>query len=490
MQIGEIIIERKSKFLVLIVIVNVLFLGHCFTNTIHIPQDYNTIQEGIIAASEGDTVLVSAGIYGENIDFDGKNITVTSLYFTTQDTSYISETIIDGGRNGSVVTFENGEDSVAALCGFTITEGSNAYGGGIHCANSSPRLRNLFISNNNATYVGGGIYCDNASPILKNVIISINNGTSYGGGMYCRNGSCPNLENVTIQGNHSNHGGGICCLFDSSPSLEHVIISNNTATWYGGGIGCFYNSNIFLQYVTIVGNSAHDRGAGIYCYSASPTMVNSIVAYNSNNFGIWVSEGVPFITYSDFYENEIGNFFGCGGVIGVNCTTNANGDSCDFYNNIQQDPLFLDIVQSNYHLTWLEYPIPNETKSPCIDAGDPNSPLDPDGTIADMGALYFDQNVSSHEILPQPETNLSMYPNPINSSMNNSLVLFSLKKKGHVSLQLFNLKGQLISTLIDEDKVSGEYTLPFPRLDLSSGIYFLCMRSEDHEMYRKVILLR
>jgi hypothetical protein len=69
--------------------------------------------------------------------------------------------------------------------------------------------------------------------------------------------------------------------------------------------------------------------------------------------------------------------------MGINVTTNANEDSCDCYHNIQMNPLFLDAVNGDYHLT---------DNSPCIDAGDPASPLDPDGTIADMGAFYFDQS--------------------------------------------------------------------------------------------------
>jgi hypothetical protein len=41
---------------------------------IRVPADYPTIQEGIAAASNGDTVLVEDGLYYENIDFLGKNL--------------------------------------------------------------------------------------------------------------------------------------------------------------------------------------------------------------------------------------------------------------------------------------------------------------------------------------------------------------------------------------------------------------------------------
>ena len=63
-------------------------------STIHVPGDQPTIQAGINAASNGDTVLVDPGTYYENIDFLGKAITVTS-------SGGAAQTIIDGGARTS-----------------------------------------------------------------------------------------------------------------------------------------------------------------------------------------------------------------------------------------------------------------------------------------------------------------------------------------------------------------------------------------------------
>jgi len=60
-------------------------------------------------------IIVHPGTYYENIDFSGKAITLTGC-----DQSVISSTIIDGGMNGSVVSFHNGEGPDSILSGFTL----------------------------------------------------------------------------------------------------------------------------------------------------------------------------------------------------------------------------------------------------------------------------------------------------------------------------------------------------------------------------------
>ncbi|MCD4819666.1 MAG: PKD domain-containing protein [Candidatus Cloacimonetes bacterium] len=353
---------------------------------------FATIQYGIDEVETGDTVLVNPGTYIENINYNGKDIIVASLFYTTQDTSYISQTVINGNQNGSVVTFENGEDMTAVLCGIKIKNGhgfgSTPYytAGGITCRNnSSPSFNNLIISENSAVY-GGGIYCSNYSnPILSNMTIKNNYANYYGAGIYCFYSS-PSLDNVIIKENSSSmDGGGIYCRY-SYPNLTNVVIIGNWANYGGGGICCKYSSPN-LNNVSIIGNIADQsqNGGGITCYNnSSPSISNSIFSENTN-YGISGGNGNPLIQYSNFWNNGNANFYNCDPSIGVNVNSNANGDSCDIYNNIQLDPLFVDPGNDDYHLT---------ANSPCIDAGDPNSPLNPDGTITDIGAYYFHQSQS------------------------------------------------------------------------------------------------
>ncbi|RLC55728.1 MAG: hypothetical protein DRH89_07115, partial [Candidatus Cloacimonadota bacterium] len=202
----------------------ILFLL-CFAfinaSVINIPADQPTIQAGIDSAVDADTVLVQPGTYVENVNYNGKNITVASLFLTTQDTVYISQTIIDGNNVTSVVTFESGEDQ-ALLSGFTITNGYGdglpflevlmdpeeaiefVKGGGIHCYYSGPTLSNLVINNNTARNVGGGIGIVSSNPIIENVQI-INNSVldvdAIGGGGIAISSGNPIINNCEIINN-------------------------------------------------------------------------------------------------------------------------------------------------------------------------------------------------------------------------------------------------------------------------------------------------
>ncbi|MFC1634259.1 right-handed parallel beta-helix repeat-containing protein [Planctomycetota bacterium] len=431
--------------------------------------DFNAIQAGIDAAVDGDTMLVTPAEYviTESIAFRGKAITVKSEAGPDETTIRMSPP--RGSRGSSVVIFENGETTESVLEGFTITGGTGSWvsavsayaGGGIYFNASSGTLRNCVVVKNKADVGGGGgvSACFGASPFLTNCIFMENSAT-WGGGVHCWNGCSIVLTNCIIAENSADEsGGGVYCYDNSSVTLTNCEIMSNTATIWGGGLyvghgsatltNCLIARNSGLQLggggivssypdtslsvrnCTIWGNSGgfscppgHELwgGGGVLSRNASATVTNSIVWGNTSPVGSEISVVEAPSTLTIAYSN-LG-----GGQTGVNV---EGGSPLDWGpGNIDADPLFARLgymddkgtsdpsddvwVEGDFHLksqagrwdsnnqTWVQ----DGVTSPCIDAGDPMSPIGwecfPNGGFVNMGAYagtpeasktYFDQPI-------------------------------------------------------------------------------------------------
>jgi hypothetical protein len=365
-----------------------LLVAHVNTAVIDIPSDHGTIQEGIDHASDGDTILVRPGIYVENINFRGHNVVLASSSLTTGDTAYVSKTIIDGDRSGAVITFESGEDSTAAVIGFTIRNGQSRNGGGIYCSRSSPTIIGNVITGNSAKGGyhdgGGGIFCLGSRPIIRDNAINNNSASPNGGGIYCSessdavivgnfisansvyggagtgargggigcNKSSPRIAYNKIIGNSSSfYGAGIACWYDSNCIIVNNIIYRNTAKLNGGGIHCNSNSSPVICSNVFTENRASDRGGAVCCHwDSGPTITNSILWADSaaNGPEIHFHNRAPMVTYCDVQ----GGWKGEG--------------------NTDVDPLFRNPQRRDFHLQGSESG-GDSLYSPCIDAGHPDS---------------------------------------------------------------------------------------------------------------------
>ena len=78
----------------LMIIISLIFVLNLSATIINVPAEQPTIQAGIDIAVESDTILVQPGTYAENINFNGKAVILGSLFLTTQDTTYISQTVL------------------------------------------------------------------------------------------------------------------------------------------------------------------------------------------------------------------------------------------------------------------------------------------------------------------------------------------------------------------------------------------------------------
>jgi hypothetical protein len=393
-------------------------------STIHVPQDQPSIQAGILAANNGDTVLVAPGTYFENIDFKGKAITVTS-------SGGPSATIIDGGKVNQVVTLDSGEGTSSVLSGFTIQNGVSSFvGGGIYINRTSPTIRHNVIQNNLASDGGGGIGVYFASPLIEGNTIRNNSQVSNvegggGGGIYLTGvvgtAAARIIGNVIENNTWPGSGGGIILNGAGAPLIENNIIALNSAEWnpnsvssQGGGIIAFNNTSPLIIQNLIAGNSA-TQGGGIYMLVPGGVLVNNTIVaepgltqgsavwiggtdnqiqfFNNIMAGISVTATTSVVycdgTYSpqppSFINNDI---YSSGTGLQGTCAT-ENGQN----GNVSVDPRFVSL-KGNFQL---------QPTSPVINAGTnsaPNLPAEDlaghpriSGGVVDMGAYEYQGTV-------------------------------------------------------------------------------------------------
>lgn len=322
-----------------------------------VPDDFATIQKAIDQSKWGDTIVVKPGTYTENIDFKGRNILLTSLFYLERDPAYISSTIINGSKE-AVVKFMNNEGPGAILQGFTIKNGVGTVytrpngnitrgGGGILGLKSSPTIRYNIVEDNEAIDVSGP------------------NPYAGGGGIRLELGS-PKVHNNVIRNNKGGFGGGVF-LDATSVEFTNNIIEGNQAirTEFAGGGGLYLdfvlegsNGN-FVVNNTIVNNLSAGQGGGL------------VLA------GLTVNNGLIFLN-NVLYNNENEEVFS---------RFEANPE--DFnpsYCLIEGGyPHGTDIISSDPKLSEMTFLLTEE--SPCIDAGHPD-------------AAYQDPNDGENAIAP------------------------------------------------------------------------------------------
>lgn len=95
--------------------------------------------------------------------------------------------------------------------------------------------------------------------------------------------------------------------------------------------------------------------------------------------------------------------------------------------------------------------------------------------------------VEENLFLPYNLSLMQNYPNPFNPS---TKISYSIDKKTHVRLSIYDLLGNKIATLVDGEKSPGLYVVSFHANNLPSGIYFYKLEANNQAITRKMILLR
>ncbi len=401
-----------------------------FAATLVVPTEHPTIQSGIDAAVDGDTVLVRDGSYkgdgNVNIDFKGKRITVKSLNGAKHTKIHCR-----WKENTRGFIFQNSETNDTVLEGFTISNGKHDFGGGIFFNGASPTIKDCVITWNSAktkdrfTGRGGGIYVLNSDVKIIGCTISNNWSDSYGGGIYLEghrdvNGDLrdqrfqPSIINCTVTDNKGsgvysieyvrttilnseisknkgrgvvntfvsrgsqitnclislNTEGGIECSDNSSMMITKTIIKQNIGE-IGGGIFCSSTSSIDVSDCIIAQNIATDSGGGIGVLStngdaviANCTIVRNSANHNGGGLYAFIEGSFFSLTKSILWGNNSNEtnpeFSGIGGRISISfcdirdglegIEREPDGKWFIYEDNIDEDPLFVDVDRGDYKL--------------------------------------------------------------------------------------------------------------------------------------------
>ena len=165
---------------------------------------------------------------------------------------------------------------------------------------------------------------------------------------------------------------------------------------------------------------------------------------------------------------------------GLNYLTRGSGFLNSFYNylfNNQNVSLGEAVLQAKLSL---------ESSSTSEDAiprrytllGDPALKI-PFGTIAQID--NSNQNIPDNYSLKQN------FPNPFNPS---TTIRYSVPKAGFITIKVYNILGELVSTLINEYRQAGDYEIKFNGSNLSSGIYFYRMQAGNFVEVKKLVLVK
>ncbi len=405
-------------------------------------------------------------------------------------------------------------------------------GGAIHTFNTNLFVDSCRFFQNEAENIGGGIkyHIDTTEFINLYQVKILNSGFTQNSAFYrgaveiqqlysetslvdINIDNCEFTENVTDRGGNLLIGG-----FIDNFIISNSIFRSNTAALRTAG--CLFNSSANGEVNNCLFNSNQTQGGG----SASSIGTGSNVSFINNTFSNNLGAGALTLR-NDSHSTLINNIFW--GNENYNITVTAVTDStpctlsinyCDIQygldsiivndsvsvvnwglENINSDPLFVDTVNNNFYL---------QDSSSCIGAGidsieiagrwyyapltdiEGNPRPNPPGTMPDMGAYesHFPSGViDRNSTLPTEYVLHQNYPNPFNPT---TTIKYAINEMTFVELKVYDILGNEIYLLVDEEQDIGFYNIDFNGSKLSSGIYFYRLQAGSFIETKKMVLMK
>ncbi|MCH9032215.1 MAG: right-handed parallel beta-helix repeat-containing protein [candidate division Zixibacteria bacterium] len=309
------------------------------------PDDQPTIQAGIDAAIQGDTVLVADGTYtgpgNRDINFSGKGVVLKSE-------NGPEVTIIDcqgdslNPRRG--FNFNSGEDTLTKIEGLQIINGFSVnfslynidQGGAVRCFSSSPVIRNCLFSSNSSVR-GGAIYCKNsASPLIESCEFSNNFSYHYGGSLYCEDGGNPVVSNCAFNNCSSGAHAGSICIARSSPTIRNCVLLRPIALQNGGAVFIQDDSKPIFEGCTFYGASG-GTGSSFFINQrpgkpspTEPLFSKCIISFGTGDSAFYISGAAPSFLCTNIFGTIEGDWSGpIASQFGIDGNFSLNPRFCD-----------------------------------------------------------------------------------------------------------------------------------------------------------------
>ncbi len=420
--------------------------GNDGTGTGSAVDPFQTVQFGLDTAGIGDTVMVLDGVYEESLEIT-RGVTLMSA---SDDPSLC---VLSAAADRRVATIHTATDTVR-IRGFDVSGGRPLQGdydgfnpgGGILTHGPPLVVENCRIH-------------DNATPLAET-------GTG-GGGIHTRDGTYLRLVDCEIYDNVSYRGGGL--LHRSSEGLDifGCLVYANHCERQGGGIWILPAGANSATYVvagsTVVHNTAGVNGSGLECYLADLTLDNTIVAFNTGGSAqVRLRDCTGSLSCNDLY---------------------ASGDGVDYDadpflphpTDISADPRFCLEYPGDFRLA---------ADSPCAaDAG-------PCGQIGAHGVGCT--TTAAPELAPDVAVLHPPRPNPFNARV---ILDFAMVRPGRAQVDVVDVRGAVVATVVDEDFPMGEHSVTWGGLDsrgrpAAAGVYLVRLRTGDGVQIARISLVK
>jgi hypothetical protein len=328
-----------------------------------------SIQTTVLAASNGDSIIIHDGEYTESVVIYGRGLFIGSEFVRDGDTTHIANTIIhaDTTREDTMSCFvyAYGEHPRSKISGLTLMNGRGTYsivsnsisGGGVYIYNSSIQIESCLIENCSA-YAGGGISIRSqvSSPHVQELTdCTVRNCSSISvGGGFAANRCSLYVERCNFEGNTCEDAGAGADVNSSFAILRDCLFRENNGFLNGGLVyagcsgsieGCVFLDNScddLISHFVIADSDAlitgclfgpavsHSMSIALLTEDNPLRFFGNIVEYNINTYQLAGTILIAMRTTGEFAYNIVRNNYGNDG-----CTINIIDNSdVVFHHNV------------------------------------------------------------------------------------------------------------------------------------------------------------